>query len=127
MTFPERLRLLREESFLTQDELAKKLNISRQSISNYENGTRFPNDAQVLIKISQLFSVSVDYLIGISNIRFSFANEHIKKSFNTTEEGINCFIKKREALEELFLELDDMSLEDINTIIKCINIFKEEH
>lgn len=127
MTFSERLKLLREENFLTQDELAKKLNISRQSVSNYENGTRFPNDVQVLIKISQLFSVSIDYLIGISNSRIFFVNEHVKRSFNTTEEGINDFIKKRDAMENLFFELDSMSLENINKIIKCIKIFKEDN
>lgn len=126
MTFSERLKLLREENFLTQGELAKKLNISRQSVSNYENGTRFPNDVQLLIKISQLFSVSVDYLIGISNIRFSFEYEHIKNPSLATEQIPDNFFEKREAMEKLYFELDEMSIETINKIIKCVQIFKEE-
>ncbi|WP_353096153.1 helix-turn-helix transcriptional regulator [Tissierella praeacuta] len=116
MTFGERLKLLREENSLTQSELAKKLNISRQSVSNYENGSRFPNDVQLLIKISTLFCVSLDYLIGLSNIRLSFANQNMENS-------ANYLSAKRNALEELFLEIDDMPIEDIGKVIKCIKVF----
>jgi len=127
MTFSDRLSLLREENFLTQGELAKKLNISRQSVSNYENGTRFPNDVQLLIKISQLFSVSIDYLIGTSNIRFLFVNEHLKNPSQAKEQTSDNFFEKKEAMEKLFFELDNMSLQNINKITKCIKIFKEDN
>ncbi len=107
--------------------MAKKLNISRQSVSNYENGTRFPNDVQLLIKISQLFSVSIDYLIGTSNIRFLFVNEHLKNPSQAREHTSDNFFEKKEAMEKLFFELDNMSLENINKITKCIKIFKEDN
>ncbi|MFA5576088.1 MAG: helix-turn-helix domain-containing protein [Tissierellaceae bacterium] len=124
MTFADRLRLLREEKSLTQNDLAKLLNISRQSISNYESGTRFPNDVQILIKLSQVFSVSVDYLVGISNIR----SPAIKSNQNQFPSNKNLdkrlFTRKSEVLENLFYEIDTMPLDDINKLIKFIYVYK---
>lgn len=61
-----RIRDLREDRDLTQRELAKNLNCSQQVYSNYELGQRdIPTD--ILIKLSRLYGVSVDYILGISN------------------------------------------------------------
>lgn len=60
--FGERLKELREDFSFTQDDLALKLNISRQSISGYENNTNQPS-IENLIKIADLFNVSLDYLL----------------------------------------------------------------
>ncbi|CAK7078174.1 hypothetical protein CIW83_16655 [Tissierella sp. P1] len=122
MTFGERLKLLREENSLTQSELAKKLNISRQSVSNYENGSRFPNDVQLLVKISALFCVSLDYLIGLSNIRLSLPNQDMEKNPQFMENNESPYSTKRNVLEELFLEIDNMPLEDIKKVIKFIKV-----
>ena len=60
-----RIRDLREDSDLTQKELAKVLNCSQQVYSNYELGQRdIPTD--ILIKLSFFYDVSVDYILGIS-------------------------------------------------------------
>lgn len=56
------LKILREEHNVTQDELAKYLNVSRSTIAGYESRNRQP-DYEKLIAISQFFNVSVDYLI----------------------------------------------------------------
>ncbi|MBQ3423413.1 MAG: helix-turn-helix transcriptional regulator, partial [Romboutsia sp.] len=49
-------------------EVALKLNISQRAYSHYENGTRqLPID--LLIKISQLYGVTTDYILGLSNNR----------------------------------------------------------
>lgn len=66
--FPYRLKELREEKGLTQEELALMLGLKRQSISNYENGGRQP-DYNTLIKIADFFGVTVDYLVGHSDFR----------------------------------------------------------
>ncbi len=64
----KRIRDLREDSDLTQKELAKVLNCSQQVYSNYELGQRdIPTD--VLIKLSAFYKVSVDYILGISDSR----------------------------------------------------------
>ncbi len=62
----KRIRDLREDNDLTQKALAKALNCSQQVYSNYELGQRdIPTD--ILIKLSKLYNVSVDYILGVSN------------------------------------------------------------
>lgn len=61
-----RIRDLREDRDLTQKQVAAKLNCSQQVYSNYELGQRdLPTD--ILIKLSSLYHVSVDYILGISD------------------------------------------------------------
>lgn len=68
MSFPYRLKQLRKEHKWTQEELGAKLNLTKVSISGYENGNRTP-DMDTLIKISNVFNVSIDYLVGKSDVR----------------------------------------------------------
>ena len=61
-----RIRDLREDKDLTQKEMAHVLNCSQQVYCNYELGQRdVPTD--ILIKLSDFYNVSVDYILGISN------------------------------------------------------------
>lgn len=61
-----RIRALREDHDMKQREVAAFLNSSQQVYSNYELGQRdIPTD--VLIKLSSLYQVSVDFLLGITN------------------------------------------------------------
>ena len=62
MTLSEKLYSLRRKQGLSQEGLADKLNCSRQVISKWENGTTTP-DAEMLQKYSELFGVSIDYLV----------------------------------------------------------------
>jgi len=62
------LRLLREEKGISQQKLADMLNISQQAIFKYEKTANEP-DISTLIKLSEIFDVSVDYLIGNTEIR----------------------------------------------------------
>ena len=60
-----RIRDLREDRDLKQRQLAEYLNCSQQVYSNYELGQRdIPTD--VLIKLSEFYNVSVDYLLGLT-------------------------------------------------------------
>jgi transcriptional regulator with XRE-family HTH domain len=61
--FDKILKELREEKKLTQNEIAKLLNVSRASISAYENRTNDPS-LDVLIRMADFFNVSLDYLLG---------------------------------------------------------------
>lgn len=63
-----RIAMLRRESGMNQMELAKYLKLSQQTISKYENGKADP-DKDTLIKLSELFNVSTDYIIGNSDKR----------------------------------------------------------
>lgn len=66
--FGKRLKSLRKDLKLTQDELGKKLNLSQRAISGYERGDRFP-DELTLNLVADYFDVSVDYLLGRTNIK----------------------------------------------------------
>lgn len=63
--FSSKLKSLRKEKHLQQGELAKELGVSRGSISFYENGDRIP-DIEFLSKVSAYFSVSADWLLGLT-------------------------------------------------------------
>ncbi|MBQ7363000.1 MAG: helix-turn-helix transcriptional regulator [Clostridia bacterium] len=61
-----RIRDLREDHDLTQKDMAKNLNCSQQVYSNYELGQRdIPTD--ILIKLAEFYSVSVDYILGLTD------------------------------------------------------------
>ena len=68
MDFGDILKILRKDKNLTQDELAQKIDSSRSNIANYENGKNMPS-VEVLQKLSELFDVSTDYLLGKTNER----------------------------------------------------------
>lgn len=63
MTFGQRLRMLRLENNLTQEQLATKLDVTKSNISKYESDSLEPN-IRVLKSLSLIFGVSVDYMIG---------------------------------------------------------------
>ena len=63
MKLSEKILLLRRQQGLSQEEVAEKLGISRQSISRWELGTALP-DASNLLQLSRLFSVSADFLLN---------------------------------------------------------------
>lgn len=61
----QRIKDLREDSDLSQREIAKALNCSQQAYSNYELGQRDIPTA-VLIKLAEIHHTSVDYLLGLT-------------------------------------------------------------
>ncbi len=62
MTFGEKLLELRKQNNFSQEELAEKLGVSRQAVSRWESGETMP-DSPNLLQISNIFSVSADYLL----------------------------------------------------------------
>lgn len=64
--FSERIKDLRTEKGISQEEIALQLGITRSAYSNYEQGIREPS-YDVLVKICSLFEVSSDYLLGLTD------------------------------------------------------------
>lgn len=62
----QKIRELRLARNLSQVELAKILGVSKQSVSNWENDNIQPS-VEMLVKISSVFSVSTDYLLGLDS------------------------------------------------------------
>lgn len=62
MLFNEKLKRIRKENNLTQEELSEKLNVSRQAITKWESGEGIP-DIENLKQISNMFNISIDELV----------------------------------------------------------------
>ena len=67
--FGKNIRDLRISHGMNQVEFGKVLNVTKQSVSNWENGNILPS-IDMLIKIAESFSVSTDYLLGLSDKRY---------------------------------------------------------
>ena len=74
MIFSEKLQLIRKNKGLTQEELAERLSVSRQAVAKWESGQVYPDIAN-LIQISNLFNVTVDYLVRDQDCMVSVSNE----------------------------------------------------
>ena len=62
MIFADKLIELRKKNSMTQEELAERMNVSRQSVSKWEGAQSVP-DLEKILKLSKLFGVSTDYLL----------------------------------------------------------------
>lgn len=63
--FSSRIRYLRQSAGLTQVQLAEKLGVKKQSISNWENDNIMPS-VEMLVRVADYFHVGTDYLLGRS-------------------------------------------------------------
>jgi transcriptional regulator with XRE-family HTH domain len=63
-----RIRDLREDADLSQIQISKELNISQRAYSHYETGTRDIPTA-TLIALADFYDVSIDYILGRTNIK----------------------------------------------------------
>ena len=78
-TFSKRLRELRKEKQLSGEELGKIFNVTKTAISYWENGKTFPDELTIK-QISDYFNVSLDYLLGRSNIRNPYKEDKEEKT-----------------------------------------------
>lgn len=85
-----RIKALREELNLKQDELAKKIGVSPSAIGMYERNLREAND-DIKLKMCNLFNCSMDYLTGKSDIRNpeKIDIDDVDVSFLTGVKGLN--------------------------------------
>ena len=64
MTFGNKIKALRKELNLTQEQLAKRIGVAKSVVSYYESGERYPS-YDVLVKLTRVFHVTTDYLLDI--------------------------------------------------------------
>ncbi|MFA7075992.1 MAG: helix-turn-helix transcriptional regulator [Candidatus Izemoplasmatales bacterium] len=81
--YSKKIYELRKLHNLSQEDLANKLNVSRQAVSKWENGTYMP-DIVNLVKLSEIFNVSTDYLLKEDGNSFSYYPKE-KKELKTIE------------------------------------------
>lgn len=106
----EKIRKLRTQKNLTQTQLAKMLDVSPSSIGMYEQGRREPDNA-LLIKMSRVFEVSVDELLGL-------CDEDSSKSLEEfVSEVVNALLN-----EKITLDGREATNEEIEKIINSIKL-----
>jgi len=84
-----RIKLLREEHKLKQEDLAKILSISTSAVGMYERDEREPND-DLTIKLAEYFGVSTDFLLGKSDVRNpDEIDDKLNVAFSSGYNGLN--------------------------------------
>ena len=77
-TFAERLKELRKEKHLTVEQLANNIGSAKSTISRYENGREPKGD--IIRLLTEYFNVSIDYLMGVSDIRTPNSEDNNKET-----------------------------------------------
>lgn len=109
----KRIKELREDADLTQLEFSKILNISNSTLSQYEAGNRMPGD-EIKKAIAKYFNVSLDYLMGASNVRNPYKDkeEQLPDGFETPEEAIEFLLKQNVIMGFGGFDVDKLSDEE---------------
>ncbi len=90
-TIGQRIVDLREQKDLKQNELAKKLGITASQLSRIEKGETATVSSDILIGLAKEFSVSADYILGLTTVR---ENNHELSELHLTETACERLIRK---------------------------------
>jgi len=123
-SFGERFKELRMEKGLTQDKLAQKFSINKSSISRYEKNSQVPEN-ETLQAFADFFQVSVDYLLGrtdIRNIEFdkSFMPSLTQKDERDIGKVLNHTLEMIKSQEAIMLDGDILDEEDLEILARSI-------
>jgi transcriptional regulator with XRE-family HTH domain len=117
----KRLKDLREEKNITQEELSKILKVARTNIGKYENGDIDLNTS-LLVKYSKFFDCSINYILGIddqktNSVRKNNENNNILQLSNDGD-YVEIYKEYKES---------DLSLEELKEIIKLYSKIKNKN
>jgi len=120
MSFSDKIRAIRSQYSLSQEDLAEKLNVSRQTVSKWELGTSYP-EIDKLIFISDLFDVTTDYLLKGSDTT---------QNNNSLDRLVLKFLGSAQDMDNISKELVDIMRDGVidadeklrmNTIIETLD------
>ncbi|MCF6466389.1 helix-turn-helix domain-containing protein [Clostridium sp. Cult2] len=111
--FSDRLKELRIESGILQRELADYLKVSRVTITQYESGNRSPDD-EIKKKIAKYFNVSLDYLMGVSDVKNPYSEKSIEEEY---KEEIQALEKFRQVMINKGLDYKNKTYEELAEIV----------
>lgn len=122
MELNERIRQLRLEHNLTAKKLSEIFNVSESTISLYESGKRTPNK-DLILKMSDYFNVSTDYLLGKSDVPNAefLCDLRKKKPFDVSKE-LKKMIMQIERNENIIFNEKLINYEIKVYLIKCLQI-----
>lgn len=140
MSLGERLLYLRKKAGLSQEDVAEKLNVSRQTVSKWETNQTIPELIKAKL-LSQLYNVSYDYLISESHIGGDVTSiEMIVDEIDWTSawskkypilasyqgiEGINAYCEKISELYDTFK--NEFNFNDVDTVLILKDILYQKY
>lgn len=96
----ETIKLLREQAGITQAQLAKRLNITRSSVNAWEMGISAPS-MQYIVELANIFKVSTDYLLGVSDKRYIDIKDLNKEQLKIIYSLLNYFSAENKENENI--------------------------
>lgn len=106
LAFPEKLKLLRTSSNLTQKDFAKKIGVSQSSVNYWENGQRIPS-IEAAAKISNYFGITIESLLDSSN--------NVMK-LNPINMLTGSFFDPNNQVADIHFSTDEYTIDEINQI-----------
>ena len=111
------IKKLRTKFGYTQQELADKIQLSKSTIAMLENGSRLPS-IDTLVKLSNIFNVSTDYLLGNTTMENPKNEiENYLSTLNLTEEEYSLYIENAIKTETLHLPAGNTRIDEIWTVL----------
>ena len=125
MSIGKIIKELRKENNMTQEDLAKKIGVTRGAIGLYERNERKVN-YETVNKLADIFEVSSDYLLGRIDKKNPIRT--ISEAISDNPELYNLWkeLAKREDLQLLFKETRDLEPKEIKRIIRVIKAIEDE-
>ena len=140
MSLGERLLDLRKKAGLSQEDVAEKLNISRQTISRWETNQTLPELTKAKL-LSQLYNVSYDFLISVSHISgdvtsiemivdeidwtSAWSKKYLILSTYQGIKGINPYYEKISELYDTFK--NEFNFNDVDTVLFLKDILYQKY
>lgn len=113
-----RLKSLREEKGMKQSELGKLLNVQDAAISKYESG-KVPLTDDTLLRLSKIFNVPIDYILGNGNYGIDYANYQMDTSeFGLTfKEKLKGILAEKKMSQQNFAEITGFAVDEVDAFL----------
>ena len=93
--FPRRLKHLRKDKHLTQVQVAERIGVTASMVSSYETDIRLPSYG-VMLRIADVFGVSVDYLLGRQKKRFGDISDLSEEEASVVCDMVNILRSRKQ-------------------------------
>lgn len=115
---PERIKYLREQKDMSQSDLAKRIGIDASRLSRIENGEIQKVSDDVVLAIAQIFEVSTDFLLGVTD-------DPVPSNFHINELGLSVDAAKKIYSGEVDVDILNILIEnkDFGTLTKMISAY----
>ncbi|AAM25290.1 transcriptional regulator with XRE-family HTH domain [Caldanaerobacter subterraneus subsp. tengcongensis MB4] len=118
-TLGERIKQLRLEHGMTQEEFGKLFGVTKYSISLYESNKTSPSD-EIKKKIAEYFNVSMDWLMGLTDVRKPFIPENYKEKYKITKRDMLQYENFIQHVNAFFMD-DKVAEEDKEKLFRDIS------